>query len=100
MPKTGPSTKDWLLRLKLFAQGSYTFQRGQRPARTSVWWKELNRIEACPRHGTAGKDLFKRVIECKCGYHVSDNIIIVTFYFGSCFILDQFWYCVKVKFKI
>ena len=70
MPKTGPSPKIWLKRLTEYAQGSFQFERGQRPGKNSYWAKRLQAIERCPKHKNPGnQDALERPITCTCGFH-------------------------------
>jgi len=70
MPKTGPSPKIWLKRLTEYAQGSFQFERGQRPRKNSYWAKRLQAIERCPKHKNPGnQDALERPITCTCGFH-------------------------------
>ena len=70
MPKTGLEKKEWQNRLKMYANGKFAFQRGQRPPANSAWAREISMIETCPRHkSVTGIDLFKKPILCVCGYH-------------------------------
>lgn len=70
MPKTGPSPKIWLKRLREYAQGSFQFERGQRPGKNSYWAKRLQAIERCPKHKNPGnQDALERPITCTCGFH-------------------------------
>ena len=69
MPKTGLSPTRWKQRLRFYAQGEYSFDRGQKPPRNSCWAKELAKIEKYPWHRAAGLDVFGRPVGCVCGYH-------------------------------
>ena len=70
MPKTGPSPATWLQRLREYAQGTFQFERGQRPGKDSYWAKRLETIEKCPKHKNPGnQDALGRRITCACGFH-------------------------------
>jgi hypothetical protein len=70
MPKTGPSAGDWRNRLKQYARGQFTFQRGQKPKPGSVWATALLKIDKCPQHRNDSLlNAMGKPIECSCGYH-------------------------------
>ena len=70
MPKDALSSKEWRQRLLKYAQGRFSFGRGQKPQRGSVWAQALTAIEKCPKHSNpATVDPFGRRIACNCGYH-------------------------------
>lgn len=48
MPKTGPSPKIWLKRLTEYAQGSFQFERGQRPGKTPTGRNDFRQLSAAP----------------------------------------------------
>ncbi len=77
MPKTGLSSEEWRKRLREYARGNFSFGRGQKPSRSSVWAKVVCSIESCPLHrnlGLGGKDPFGRELHCTCGYHQSERV--------------------------
>lgn len=70
MPKTGLSDKEWISHMYKFAEGSFSFGRGQQPSKNSKWAKVLLEIEKCPLHkGSATVDLFGRHIVCVFAFH-------------------------------
>lgn len=70
MPKTGPLPATWLQRLREYAQGTFQFERGQRPGKNSYWAKRLETIEKCAKHKNPGnQDALGRRITCVCGFH-------------------------------
>ena len=74
MARLGIPAEEWLKRLRAYAQGTFTFGRGERPPERSIWAKALGRIEKCPKHGNAASsDLFGRAIACACGYHKASD---------------------------
>ena len=50
MPKKGLTSSEWRERLHKYADGSFEFGRGQRPMVNTVWAKELEMINKCPKH--------------------------------------------------
>ena len=70
MPKTGLSAFEWKKRLQQYAQGTFSFGRGQKPNEGTHWKKELAKIDRCPKHANIGShDPFGKKIVCVCGYH-------------------------------
>lgn len=70
MPKTGLPTSIWHQRVQQYAKHQYKFGRGERPPKSSVWSRVLDKIDKCPRHQSdSGLNLFGQAIECICGYH-------------------------------
>ena len=73
MPKTGLTSTQWKQRLKSYARGGYSFGRGQKPWRDSQWARKLAKIDICPRHRGAVLDVFGLPVECRCGYHSTEE---------------------------
>ena len=69
MPKTGLTPREWQRRLQDYANGRFEFGRGQRPPPSSKWGPKVVRIEQCPRHRGATRNVFGQTISCVCGYH-------------------------------
>jgi hypothetical protein len=70
MPKVGLTKEQWRERVQAFAQRSFVFGQGQRPAKGSFWARQIAKVESCPRFlSKYSKDLFGRPIRCSCGYH-------------------------------
>ena len=76
MPKLGLSKSQWKARLTNFANGSFSFGRGQRPSKGSPWYNILVNIESCPVHNNVQRvNIFGQRIECNCGYHEVRNYL-------------------------
>ena len=96
MPKTGLSAVEWRRRLQQYAEGNFTFGRGQKPIRSSVWGKQLAAIDSCPRHrNVSARDPFGRKIVCMCGYHSAAQAGKVTNNSRWCTDVVNLFYVVK-----
>lgn len=71
MPKEGLNKQEWESRLKLYAIGSFTFGKGQKPPKGSKIAKKIDAIERCPSHGIRDGQttLFGAPPKCHCHYH-------------------------------
>lgn len=58
-------------RLRSFANGTFHFERGQRPPRRSVWHAKFRAVELCMRHKSFSNKTrtLHGKVECTCGYH-------------------------------
>jgi hypothetical protein len=78
MPKTGLTPKEWNLRLREYARGTFNFGRGQKPPTKSHWAKEVEKIDSCPKHQTtATVNVLGQPIVCRCSYHAPTVCSIV-----------------------
>ena len=78
MPKEGPSKAEWRKRLDDYANGNFSFGKGQRPGKGSRWEKEIEKIDCCPRKSATKTNLFRMPVKCTCGYHVAKVNIVCT----------------------
>ena len=62
--------KEWCERLRAFANGRFTFGKGQMPAKGSKWANEVEKIKRCPLFRSLGtKAITREALKCSCGYH-------------------------------
>ncbi|KAI0231538.1 hypothetical protein LSAT2_018107 [Lamellibrachia satsuma] len=73
MPKAAMSAKEWRRRMQRYADGVFTFGRGQKPRQNSRWSRSLHDIERCPVHrAPVGSALV-----CRFGYHGSKSHSVI-----------------------
>lgn len=70
MPKAGLTTHQWNERLTKYAEGSFKFERGQKPPKGTKWANILDKIERCQRQiSGSSRNVFGVPIKCTCNYH-------------------------------